>query len=494
MSWTKDGGLDPRIAETTRGIFIGGDWRETRGEHAIDVVDPSTGGTVAALTAAGGGEVDAAVAAARRAFDDGGWGRTGGAERARLILRLADIIETHADELALLEAIDGGKPLRMARMVDVGGSIERLRYAAGAATRMNGEAIRPVSAPNALAYTIHEPVGVAGLIVAWNFPLMMAVSKMSDALAAGCTVVVKPSENTSLSTLRLAELAREAGFPDGVINVVTGLGGVVGQALAEHPGVDKISFTGSTAVGKRLIAASAGNLKRLTLELGGKSPAFVFADADMDVAITGVFRNIYYNSGQVCAAGSRVYAHRSVYDRLVAGLVAKAEALRVGPALAEGTEMGPLVSQAHFDRVANYADGARAAGATVLTGGSRIDRPGFFMQPTILADTDAAMAVRREEIFGPVLCVTPFDDDDLEALAREANATEYGLSAYIYTTNLNTAHRMARLIRAGLVRINAGALDMAVPFGGYKQSGWGRENGTPGWQAYTELKSVVVPL
>lgn len=493
-SWTRGDMLAEAVAATPRRLLIDGRWEASSQGETIDVTDPSTGTVVAAIQRGTGTDVDRAVAAARRAFDQGPWRRLKGKDRERLMIRLADLMEKHCDELALLESIDGGKPVSVARQVDVLGNAARLRYAAGWAMRIFGETFEPAQASDTLSFTIREPIGVAGLIVPWNFPLGMAVAKMADALAAGCTIVLKPSELTSLATLRLGELVQAAGFPDGVVNIVTGYGHEVGQRLAEHPDVDKISFTGSTAVGKILLKAAAGNLKRLTLELGGKSPAIVFGDADLDIAVQGVLRNFTYNSGQICAAGSRAFVHRAVYDRFTAALSAKAASLRVGAGVCSDTDMGPLISQTQLDRVSSYISGGIAEGAELVTGGGRRAGGGYFIEPTILANTTADMAVRREEIFGPVITVTPFEDDDLDALARDANDTEYGLSAYVYTRDLSTAHRMARLISAGNVRVNGAGLDFTMPFGGFKQSGWGRENGREGVMAYTEMKTVMIAL
>lgn len=493
-SWTSGFTLEASVANTPRRLFIAGAWVDSDSGQTIPVIDPSSGQEVALISRASISDVDRAVRAARKAFDSGPWPSMTGPARAKLLWKLADLIEAHADELGLLESIDGGKPLAMARAVDAMGSAEKLRYTSGWASKIFGTTFSPNQVGDFHAYTVREPIGVAALIVPWNFPLNMAMAKMSEALTAGCTVIVKPAEQTSLGTLRLAELVQAAGIPEGVVNIVTGYGPEVGQALAEHPGVDKLSFTGSTAVGKQLVRTCAASLKRLTLELGGKSPAFVFGDADLEVAVRGVARNIYYNAGQVCSAGSRLYAHRSIYDRLVAALADKAQSLRVGPGIDPQTELGPLVSDRQLERVTAYVDSGVREGASIVTGGKRHGDRGYFLEPTILADTDASMTVRREEIFGPVLTVTPFEDDDLQALAAEANNTEYGLSAYVYTRDLSTAHRMARLIKSGTVRVNGAGLDFTVPFGGFKQSGWGREHGLEGVLSYTELKSVVMAL
>jgi phenylacetaldehyde dehydrogenase len=493
-SWTTGLALKPEVAHTTRSLFIGGHWQSSVGGESISVIDPSTEAEVATITRGNRHDVDRAVAAARKAFDSGPWSKMTGVERAKLLWRLADAIEANADELGLLETIDGGKPLAMSRAFDTRGAAEKLRYTSGWASKIFGETFGPAQTGNFHAYTSREPIGVAALIVPWNFPLNMAMAKLSEALTAGCTAIIKPAEQTSLATLRLCELIQSVGIPEGVVNLVTGYGPEVGQALAEHPGVDKVSFTGSTAVGKQLVATCAQSLKRVTLELGGKSPAFVFGDADLDIAVQSVSRNIFYNAGQVCSAGSRVYAHRSIYDRLVAALSGKAQSIRVGPGIDPLSELGPLISDRQFARVSRYVETGVSEGATVVTGGQRHGSAGYFLQPTILADTDASMTVRREEIFGPVLCITPFEEEDLETLAAEANNTEYGLSSYVYTRDLSTAHRMAKMIKAGTVRVNGAGLDFTVPFGGFKQSGWGREHGRDGVLGYTELKSVIMAL
>jgi phenylacetaldehyde dehydrogenase len=491
--WVDGIQLAENVSSTARGLLIDGKWLQPASGETIPVIDPSSGREVAQIARGGAVDVNRAVSAARRALD-GPWSMLSGHARGKLLWRLADLIDAHREEFAMLETIDGGKPISATRTVDAIAAAEKLRYIAGWAGKIGGETLNLTVAGENHAFTLREPVGVAGLIVPWNFPLVMAVSKLSEALAAGCTTVLKPAEQTSLATLRLGELVQEAGFPEGVVNIVTGYGPEAGQAIADHPGIDKLSFTGSVTTGKRLLAACAGNLKRLTLELGGKSPAFVFGDADFDVAVQGVFRNIFYNAGQVCAAGSRVYAHRSIYDRLVAALAERTEALRIGQATDPATELGPLVSQAQLDRVSAYVEGGLDEGASIVSGGKREGDSGFFFRPTILADTSAAMTVRREEIFGPVLCIQPFEDESLDALAAEANSTEYGLSAYVYTRDLSIAHRMVRRIKAGVVRVNGGLVDHAVPFGGYKASGWGRENGRDGILGFTELNSVVMAI
>jgi phenylacetaldehyde dehydrogenase len=485
----------PALLSQPLKMMIDGQWVTSQSGAHMDVVNPSNGQVLVLESLGGAHEVDLAVQAARRAFESGPWSRMRPAERTRLLLKLADALEQNGDELALLETLNTGKPLKMARAFDVGMAAECLRYNAGWATKLSGET-RNISLPGDWhAYTLREPVGVVGLIVPWNVPLAMAVSKISPALAAGCTVVLKPAELTPLTALRLGELVQTIGFPPGVVNIVTGLGHEAGQAIVDHPGVDKISFTGSTVVGKSLLASAAGNLKRVALELGGKSPVFIFSDADLDRAMDAAARGIFGNTGQVCAAGSRLFVHRSVADRVIEGIVQRARALRVAPGLSPDCDIGPVISARQRERVMGYINSGRAEGAEVVAGGEAVQGEGFFVQPTVLVNTRADMKVVREEIFGPVLSTQLFDDDSLEQLAARGNDTEYGLSASIWTRDLRTAHQMVRRLKAGNVRVNAAAaLDFAMPFGGYKQSGWGRENGREGVEAYTELKSVAVDL
>jgi phenylacetaldehyde dehydrogenase len=476
-------------------LLINGNWVEARSGRTFPVEDPATEETIAHVPAGEKSDIDEAVAAARRAFETGPWPRISPAEKSRLVWHLGDLLEKHADEFAELEALDNGKPVTNARRGDVQGSIEMFRYMAGWATRLNGETIQVSSPGNWHAYTLREPVGVVGQIIPWNFPLMMAAWKLAPALAAGCTIVLKPAEQTPLSALRFGELIQEAGIPDGVVNIVTGFGETAGAALAEHPDVDKVAFTGSTEVGKLIVKAAAGNLKRVSLELGGKSPAIVFPDADLDLAIAGTADAIFYNQGQCCTAGSRLFAHKSVYDRVVDGVVAQAGKLKVGHGLDRTVNLGPLVSKEQHQRVTGFLDSGREAGAEVVTGGKVIGGRGYFVEPTVLARTNRDMRVVREEIFGPVVCVQSFDDDDLDGIARFANDTEYGLQASVWTQNLRLAHLMARKIKAGTICINAHNYgDPAWPFGGYKQSGWGREMGKEVMEHYTETKSVAARL
>jgi phenylacetaldehyde dehydrogenase len=476
-------------------LLIDGKWVDAKSGKIFDVFDPATGQAIAAVAEADAADVDEAVKAARRAFESGPWGKISPADRCKLIWKLADLLETHADEIAELEALDNGKPIRDARNVDLPGSHEILRYMAGWATKINGATI-VVSAPGDWhAYTLREPVGVVGQIIPWNFPLMMAAWKIAPALAAGCTIVLKPAEQTPLSALRLGQLIQDAGFPDGVVNILTGFGETAGAALAAHPDVDKVAFTGSTEVGKLIVQAAAGNLKKVSLELGGKSPAIVFPDADMDVAISGTSSAIFFNMGQCCTAGSRLYAHKRVFDRLMQGVADHAAQIRVGHGLEPETQLGPLVSDEQFRRVTGYLEAGRQQGAQVVTGGGRVGDAGYFVQPTVLTDTKPDMSVVREEIFGPVVCAIPFDDDDLDHIARTANDTPYGLAASIWTRDLGIAHKLARRIKAGTVWINTHNFgDPALPFGGFKQSGWGREMGFEAIELYTEVKAVAAAL
>ncbi|MGI5132281.1 aldehyde dehydrogenase family protein [Pseudonocardia sp. CA-107938] len=482
-----------------RRMLVGGQWVEARSGERIDSLDPATGKVLTSIPAGDGADIDRAVAAARAALDDPRWRDLTPLDRGRLLDRLADLVEEHADELALLESRDNGKPVATARAVDVGTTMKLFRYFAGWPSKFEGATI-PVSPRGGLRvlnYTVHEPVGVVGAIVPWNFPMSMASWKLAPALAMGNTVVLKPAELTSLSTLRLAELIGEAGFPDGVVNVVTGLGATAGAALAAHTDVDKIAFTGSTAIGREIARAATGNMKNVSLELGGKSPHVVLPDADLAAVVDAAADAIFFNQGQVCTAGSRLYVHADVYDTVLDGLAERARSIRVGPGSDPATQMGPLVSARQFAAVGAYLDAGRAQGATVVAGGGPVTgldaeyADGWFLQPTIFADADHSMRIVREEIFGPVLAVMRWTDTD--ELVRLANDTPYGLAAGIWTRDLATAHRLAARIKAGTVWINCyNYTDPASPFGGYKQSGWGREMGRAVLDAYTETKSVWV--
>ena len=474
-------------------LLIDGQWRDSVSGKTFKTFDPSTEEVITEIAMGDAADMDLAVKAARKAFDDrkGAWRKMDARDRGRLMHRLADLIEKHIDELAELETLDNGKPIAESRNVDLPLVIDCFRYYAGWADKIQGQVI-PIRG-NHLCYTKKEPVGVAGQIIPWNFPLLMAAWKWGPALAAGCTSVLKPASSTALTALRLGELAVEAGYPAGVVNVVPGRGSIAGDALAKHPGVDKIAFTGSTEVGYGLMKMCSETLKRLTFELGGKSPNIIFADADLDAAVTGSMLGLFFNQGQCCCAGSRVFVHEDAHDEFVEKLSKKVESRKVGDPFDPETEQGPQVDKNQFDTIMSYIDKGNAEGAKCVTGGARLGDKGFFIKPTVFDNVTDNMTIAREEIFGPVLSVLKFRDID-EVIDR-GNATEYGLAAAVWTRDIAKAHAVADGIRAGTVWINCyDVFDAAAPFGGFKLSGFGRELGEKGLDSYTEMKTVTMSL
>jgi phenylacetaldehyde dehydrogenase len=483
--------------ETPRKMLIDGKWVAALSGKTFSTPNPATGEELATIAEGDREDINLAVKAARRAFESGPWRKMTSSERGRLVWKLADLLEQHTEEFALLESLDNGKPLAVARAADVPLAVDLFRYMAGWATKIEGTTI-PISVPYTpgaeyLAYTLREPVGVVGQIIPWNFPLLMAAWKLGPALATGCTVVLKPAEQTPLTALLLGELICEAGFPDGVVNIVPGFGETAGAALAAHPDVDKCAFTGSTEVGKLIVQAAAGNLKKVSLELGGKSPNVIYKDANLDVAIPGSASAIFFNHGQCCCAGSRLYVERSIFDQVVEGVAEHARKIKVGPGTESGTEMGPLVSAEQLSRVCSYLESGLSQGAKAIVGGHKIGDKGYFVEPTVLVNTREDMKVVQEEIFGPVVAALPFDDP-AELMSR-ANDSSYGLAAAVWTSDISKAHRTAAMLKAGTVWINCyNIFDAALPFGGYKQSGWGREMGRDVLELYTQTKAVCARL
>ena len=493
--------LSPRVTTfigQPRQALIDGRWQSAQDGETFEVFNPATEEVLARVADCKKADVDRAVAAARRAFDSGPWPNMSPSQRGRILWKIGDLILENLEELAQLESLDNGKPINVARAADVPLAADLFHYMAGWATKIEGNtiALSVPYTPGAQyhAYTRREPIGVVAQIIPWNFPLLMAAWKLGPVLTAGCTVVLKPAEETPLSALRLAQLCLDAGLPPGVLNVVTGFGETCGAPLAAHPHVDKVAFTGSTEVGKLIVKAAANDLKKVTLELGGKSPNIVLDDADLDVAIPGASSAIFFNHGQCCCAGSRLFVQEKRYDRVLEGVSEAAKKIRLGPGLDPETQMGPLVSKVQFERVTGFLKSGREEGARTVAGGNRHGSSGYFVQPTVLDGTQENMRVYQEEIFGPVVTVTPFKEAD-DDLIRRANDTVYGLAAGIWTGDMRRAHRIANKLRAGTVWINCyNIFDASMPFGGYKQSGWGREMGHEVLNNYLETKSVCAAI
>jgi phenylacetaldehyde dehydrogenase len=493
--------LSPRVKSfigQPRHVLIDGRWQSARDEETFEVFNPATEEVIAHVADCKQADVDLAVAAARKAFDSGPWPAMSPSQRGRILWKIGDLILENLEELAQLESLDNGKPIGVARAADVPLAADIFHYMAGWATKIEGNtlALSVPYTPGAEyhAYTRREPIGVVAQIIPWNFPLLMAAWKLAPVLTAGCTVVLKPAEETPLSALRLAQLCLDAGLPPGVLNVITGFGDSCGAPLAAHPQVNKVAFTGSTEVGKLIVKAAANDLKKVTLELGGKSPNIVLDDADLDVAIPGASSAIFFNHGQCCCAGSRLFVQEKRYQRVLEGVSDAAKKIRLGPGLDPATQMGPLVSKVQFDRVTGFLKSGREEGARTVAGGSRHGTSGYFVQPTVLDGTQESMRVYQEEIFGPVVTVTPFKDVD-DDLIRRANDTVYGLAAGVWSKDLARAHRIANKLRAGTVWINCyNIFDASMPFGGYKQSGWGREMGHEVLNNYLETKAICAAI
>jgi phenylacetaldehyde dehydrogenase len=479
-------------------LLIGDRWEPGSG-GLIPTRDPATGAVLARIARADQADVGRAVASAREALEQQGpWASMTPMERAKILWTIADVLEAHIDELSELETLDQGKPLFVGRWAEIPGAINQFRYFSGQALTIEGRTINSSityqpAGKQVQAWTLREPVGVVAAIVPWNSPLVLTAMKLAPALAAGCTVVLKPAEDTSLTAVRLCELMLQAGLPAGVVNLITGYGHEAGAALAAHPGVDKVAFTGSTQTGRAILDAAKGNLKRVSLELGGKSPAIVLPDADLDITIPGVAGAIFFNAGQVCVAGSRLYVHRAIFDQVMEGVVAYAQGLKLGHGLDPESQMGPVVSRKQADKVAGYVAEARKAGASVLTGGGQLGEAGTFIEPAVVVGCAPESAIVREEVFGPVLVAQAYDD--LSDVIDAANDSDYGLAASLWTESLSQAHRLSRRLKAGTVWINCHSMyDASLPIGGVKQSGWGRDSGQLAMDGYLEWKTVCAVL
>ena len=489
------------LAQTQRGqeflavprkMLINGEWVDSASGKTFPVYNPATGEELAQVAEGDKEDVDRAVKAARAAFEAGPWASTPPNVRSKLLWKLSELILENIDTFAELETLDNGKAFTISRAVDVAAAAENFQYMAGWATKIDGR-MMTLSVPGTHAFTAKEPIGVCGQIIPWNFPILMAAWKLAPALAAGCTIVLKPAEQTPLTALLLGELIGEAGFPPGVVNIVPGYGETAGAAISAHPGIDKVAFTGSTEVGKLILKAAAGNLKKVTLELGGKSPNVVFADANLEAAVGGAAVGIFFNQGQVCCAGSRLFIEKKVFDKVVGPLADAANKIKLAPGMDASCEMGPLVSDEQLERVTNLVEKGKKEGATALCGGEPMGGAGYFYKPTILVDTKPDMSVIREEIFGPVVAAIPFEDPN--EIVAQANDTNYGLAAGVWTSDVSKAHKVARAIKAGTVWVNCyNVFDPHMPFGGYKESGIGREMGPEALENYLQTKSVCIAL